>query len=65
MEMPESRTAPDLLAEMAGKYPDAEFVIDARVRLGYEEFRARSRTFARALHAIGIARGDKPSSCRE
>ena len=57
--MPRSRTAPDLLDEMAERHPGAEFVVGGGRRLRYREFRAEARRFARGLHALGVRRGDK------
>ena len=57
--MPRSRTAPALLAELAERHPDTEFVVGGGRRLTYPEFRAEARRFARGLHALGVRRGDK------
>ncbi len=59
MQMPAGRTLPDLLAEMAGRYPDRVFLIDGDRRVTYAEFRAEARRLARSFHALGVRRGDK------
>src|SRR5262245_31132863 len=59
MEMPRSRTLPDLLDEMAARHPDREAVVGASGRLTYGQWRDRSRDLARGLHRFGIRRGDK------
>ncbi len=57
--MPRSRTAPALLAELADRHPDTEFVVGGARRLRYPGFRTEVRRFARGLHALGVRRGDK------
>ena len=57
--MPQSRTAPALLAELANRHPGIEFVVGGGRRLRYPEFRGQARRFARGLHALGVRRGDK------
>ena len=59
LAMPRSRTAPALLAELAERCPETEFVVGGPRRLRYPEFRAEARRFARGLHALGVRRGDK------
>jgi fatty-acyl-CoA synthase len=59
MEMPRSRTLPDLLDEMAKRHPDREAVVGATGRLTYGQWRARARELARGLHRLGVRRGDK------
>ena len=59
LPMPRSRTAPALLAELAERCPETEFVVGGARRLRYPEFRAEARRFARGLHALGVRRGDK------
>ena len=58
-EMPRSRTLPALLAELAERHRDIEFVVGGGRRLRYPEFRGEVRRFARGLHALGVRRGDK------
>lgn len=59
MEMPQSRTLPDLLDEMAARYPDREAVVGGHERLTYAEYRTRVRQLAKGLHRLGVRRGDK------
>lgn len=59
MPMPDSRTLPDLLAEMASRHPDRTFVIDGDHRLSYAGFQAETRILAKGLYALGVRRGDK------
>jgi fatty-acyl-CoA synthase len=59
MEMPQSRTLPDLLDEMAARHPDREAVVGATERLTYRQWRARARDLARGLRALGVQPGDK------
>ena len=58
MEMPRSRTLPDLLDEMARRYPEREAVVGAGDRLTYREWRARARDLAKGLLRLGVRRGD-------
>ncbi|HEX9420539.1 MAG TPA: AMP-binding protein, partial [Methylomirabilota bacterium] len=59
MEMPRSRTLPDLLDEMAARYPDREAVVAGDERLTYAQYRARVREVARGLHRLGVRPGEK------
>ncbi len=59
MQMPAGRTLPDLLDEMAGRYPDRVFLIDGDRRFTYAEFRAEARRLARSFHALGVRRSDR------
>jgi fatty-acyl-CoA synthase len=59
MEMPRSRTLPDLLDEMAARYPDREAVVGGNERLTYAEYRTRARRLAKGLHRLGVRRGHK------
>jgi fatty-acyl-CoA synthase len=59
MSMPSSRTLPDLLDELASRYPDRVFLIDGDRRFTYAEFRAEVRRLARSFHALGVRRGDR------
>ncbi|MEE8247361.1 MAG: AMP-binding protein [Alphaproteobacteria bacterium] len=56
---PESRTAPDLLAEMARRHPEAEAVVDGGLRWSYATLHAEARAAAKGLSALGVARGDR------
>jgi fatty-acyl-CoA synthase len=57
--MPSSRTIADLIDEQAGRYPDREAIVGSGQRYTYRELRAEVRRLARALHALGVRRGDK------
>jgi fatty-acyl-CoA synthase len=59
MDMPRSRTLPDLLDEMAARYPGGEFVVGGDTRLTYEAFRQRAEELARGLLALGVRPGDR------
>src|SRR5262249_45878239 len=54
MEMPRSRTLPDLLDEMAARHPGREAVVGTSGRLTYEQWRARARDLARGLHRLRV-----------
>lgn len=58
MEMPRSRTLPDLLDEVTARQPAREFIVGGDVRLTYAETRARARELARGLLALGVRPGD-------
>jgi fatty-acyl-CoA synthase len=57
--MPASRTVPDLIDELARRYPEREAVVGSGQRYTYRALRAEVRRLARALHALGVRRGDK------
>ena len=59
MRMPASRTLPNLLDEMAQRYPGQEFIVYGDDRLTYPETRERVRQLAKGLRALGIGKGDK------
>jgi fatty-acyl-CoA synthase len=59
MQMPSSRTIPDLLDEMAERYPDREAIVYGKERLTYREVRVRARHLAKGLYGLGVRRGDK------
>ena len=59
MEMPRSRTLPDLLDEMAARDPAREFVVGGSARLTYGQFRTKARDLARGFHRLGVRHGDK------
>lgn len=59
MDMPDSRTIPDLLAEMARRYPAREALVGSGQRYTYAELHAAVRRLAKGLHALGVRRGDK------
>lgn len=57
--MPASRTIPDLIDELAQRYPEREAVVGSGQRYTYKALRAEVRRLARGLHALGVRRGDK------
>ncbi len=59
MAMPQSRTIPALLDELARRHPDREALIGGGQRLGYAGLREAVRTTAKGLHALGVRKGDK------
>jgi len=59
MDAPSSRTAPDLLDEIATRYGDRDFIIDGKRRYTYAAFLSVVRTHAKGLLAIGVERGDR------
>jgi fatty-acyl-CoA synthase len=59
MEMPRSRTLPDLLDEMASRYPEREAVVAGNDRLTYRALRTEARRVAKGLHRLGVRRGDR------
>lgn len=58
MDRPSSRTIPHLLAEIAERHPDRNFVTDGDRRSSYAGFLARTRRLAKSFHALGVRRGD-------
>ena len=56
---PQSGTLGRLLDELAAASPDAEAVVSRGERLRYAALRHRADTLARALLALGVARGDR------
>ncbi|HEX9822126.1 MAG TPA: AMP-binding protein [Methylomirabilota bacterium] len=56
---PRSRTLGTLLDEMAAARPEAEAVVFRGERLTYAALRERADRLARALLALGVARGDR------
>ncbi|GAA4329339.1 AMP-binding protein [Pigmentiphaga soli] len=59
MALPEARTLPRLLDEMAGRFPDRNFVTDGERRVSYAEFRLQVRALAKSFHALGVRKNDK------
>jgi fatty-acyl-CoA synthase len=57
--MPASRTVPDLIDELARRLPEHEALVGSGQRYTYRQLRAEMRRIARALHALGVRRGDK------
>src|SRR5262245_66385449 len=56
---PTSRTVPDLIDELARRLPEHEALVGGGRRYTYRQLRAETRRIARALHALGVRRGDK------
>ena len=59
MDAPTSRTAPDLLDEMASRYGGHDFIFDGERCYTYETFQTVVRNNAKGLIAIGVKRGDR------
>lgn len=59
MPMPESRTVPALLEEMARRYPDREALVGGSRRYTYATLKAEVDAFAKGLHALGVRRGSR------
>ena len=57
--MPVSRTIPDLIDELARRFPEREALVGSGQRYTYRELRAEVRRIARGLAALGVRRGDK------
>jgi fatty-acyl-CoA synthase len=57
--MPSSRTIPDLIDELAQRYPEREALVGSGQRYTYRALRAEVRRLAQGLHALGVRRGDK------
>src|SRR5579884_606095 len=58
MPMPDARTLPALLDEMARRFPDREFVVDGERRWTYAAFRDEARSLAKGLLRLGVRPGD-------
>jgi len=59
MQKPESRTAPDLLDELAVRQGTREFIVDGERRFTYGQFQVEVVAYAKGLLAIGLKRGDR------
>src|SRR6478672_9171380 len=59
MPLPNSRTVPDLLDEIADRFPDREALVGDDRRFTYTELRDEVRTFAKGLLALGVSPCDK------
>jgi fatty-acyl-CoA synthase len=59
MDPPKARTLPALLAEMAVRYPNQEFVVDGTRRLSYAAFQVEVNICANGLIALGVGPADK------
>lgn len=58
MERPKSRTVPDLLDEIAERYPERDALVGGDQRYSWATLRTRVRELAKGLHALGVRRGD-------
>lgn len=59
MTMPQSRTLPGLVAEMAGRHPARNAITDQTYRCSYGELADEVRALARSFRALGVREGDK------
>lgn len=59
MRPPKARTIPNLIDELAERSPEREALVGGGQRFTYRQLRAEVRRLARALHALGVRRGDK------
>jgi len=59
MNPPWARTLPDLIDELARRFPAREALVGSGQRYTFSELRGEARRLARALHALGVRRGDK------
>ena len=59
LTMPTSRTIPALLDEIAARFGAHEALVGGGQRYTYASLRDEVRAFAKGLHALGIAKGDK------
>ena len=59
MGKPQSRTAPDLLDEIAAREADRIFLIDGETRLTYREFHEGARACAKGFLAMGVRKGGR------
>ena len=64
MPLPKSRTVPDLLDEIADRFPDREALVGGGRQFAYAELRDEVRTFAKGLHALGASAHVTRSQCR-
>ena len=59
MRPPRAKTIPDLLDELAERYPEHDALVGSGTRLSYRALRGEVRRLAKGLHALGVRRGDK------
>lgn len=59
MDIPDARTLPGLLAEMANRHPERNFVTDETRRVSYSELLIEARGLAKGLHTLGVRHGSK------
>ena len=57
--MPVGRTVPDLIDELARRFPEREAVVGSGARYTYAQLHREVRHIARALHGLGVRPGDK------
>ncbi len=57
--MPTSRTIPDLIDELAQRFPEREALVGSGRRYTYRQLRSEVRRIARGLYGLGVRRGDK------
>ncbi len=57
--IPTARTVPDLIDEMADRFPDREALVGSGQRYTYRALRLEVRRIARGLAALGVKPGDK------
>lgn len=59
MDMPSSRTAGELLRELAERQGEREAIVSGERRLTYQQFAAEAHACARGLYRLGVRRGDR------
>ncbi|NKB57312.1 MAG: AMP-binding protein [Alphaproteobacteria bacterium] len=59
MQVPESRTAAELLDELVARQGERKFIVDGDRRYSYAAFQADVRSHAKGLLALGLKRGDR------
>ena len=59
MNLPQARTFPELLDEMAQRLPLHPFITDHGRTLSYSQFKTEVKMVAKGLHALGVRRGDQ------
>lgn len=57
--IPNARTIPALLKELAETYPDREALMAADKRFTYSQLLAEVRAFAKGLSAMGVGNGSR------
>ena len=57
--IPNARTIPALLKELADTWPDREALVARDKRFTYAQLRAEVRAFAKGLSAMGIGKGSR------
>ena len=60
MPLPKSRTVPDLLDEIADRFPDREALVGGGRRFAYAELRDEVRTFAKGPRRGKAPEGEEP-----